>query len=171
MLRSADSAKLVQNVAPITRLELKSNSIVSAVQSPLIIRWFHRNQAAVVASLASRLKRARIAFTTLGRMSRLDCERDDEHLFHHRALDENRCQICRPPSEVDVDLLVDVRSSPRSRTNPQFNLETSPRGWRPGKSAIGIAELGGLSGQQRFAESSLTLIGRCGASGTTPITL
>ena len=34
-------------------------------------------------------------------MSRLDCEGDDEHLFHHRALDENPRQICRPPSGVE----------------------------------------------------------------------
>ena len=28
--------------------------------------------------------------------------------------------------EVQVDLVVDVRSIPRSRTNPQFNLEVLP---------------------------------------------
>src|SRR6185312_3602623 len=28
--------------------------------------------------------------------------------------------------QVDVDLLVDVRSIPRSRTNPQFNADTLP---------------------------------------------
>ena len=45
---------------------------------------------------------------------------------------------------------------PRSRTNPQFNLETLPKGlapWQIGYSHM--AELGGLRGQQRFAESSL----------------
>ena len=28
--------------------------------------------------------------------------------------------------EVQVDLVVDVRSIPRSRTNPQFNLDVDP---------------------------------------------
>ena len=51
--------------------------------------------------------------------------------------------------EVQVDLVVDVRSIPRSRTNPQFNLDvlpealaaarksallTSARAWRPAPS-------------------------------------
>ena len=57
--------------------------------------------------------------------------------------------------ESDVDLVVDVRSMPRSRTNPQFNLETLPKGLAPWQ--IGyrhMAELGGHRGQQRFAESS-----------------
>jgi uncharacterized protein (DUF488 family) len=58
--------------------------------------------------------------------------------------------------ESKVDLVVDVRSMPRSRTNPQFNLETLPKGLAPWQ--IGyrhMAELGGLRGQQRFAESSV----------------
>jgi uncharacterized protein (DUF488 family) len=52
--------------------------------------------------------------------------------------------------ESRVGLVVDVRSLPRSRTNPQFNLETFP-----GELAdrqIGydhIAELGGLRGKSR----------------------
>jgi uncharacterized protein (DUF488 family) len=32
--------------------------------------------------------------------------------------------------EVQVDLVVDVRSIPRSRTNPQFNLDVLPEGCR-----------------------------------------
>jgi uncharacterized protein (DUF488 family) len=55
----------------------------------------------------------------------------------------------------NVDLVVDVRSMPRSRTNPQFNLETLPEGLAPWQ--IGykhMAELGGLRGKQRLAESS-----------------
>ena len=58
--------------------------------------------------------------------------------------------------ESNVDLVVDVRSIPRSRTNPQFNLETLPEGLAPWQ--IGyrhVAELGGLRGRQRLAESSL----------------
>jgi uncharacterized protein (DUF488 family) len=57
--------------------------------------------------------------------------------------------------ESNVDLVVDVRSMPRSRINPQFNLETLPEGLAPWQ--IGyrhMAELGGLRGQQRLAESS-----------------
>ena len=44
---------------------------------------------------------------------------------------------------------------PRSRTNPQFNLETLPEGlarWQIGYRHI--PELGGLRGNQRLAESS-----------------
>ena len=57
--------------------------------------------------------------------------------------------------ESNVDLVVDVRSMPRSRTNPQFNLETLPEGLAPWQ--IGykhMAELGGLRGKQRLAEPS-----------------
>jgi uncharacterized protein (DUF488 family) len=58
--------------------------------------------------------------------------------------------------ESNVDLVVDVRFIPRSRTNPQFNLEALPMGLAPWQ--IGyrhMPELGGLRGRQRFAESSL----------------
>jgi uncharacterized protein (DUF488 family) len=57
--------------------------------------------------------------------------------------------------ESNLDLVVDVRSMPRSRINPQFNLETLPEGLVPWQ--IGyrhMAELGGLRGKQRLAESS-----------------
>jgi uncharacterized protein (DUF488 family) len=57
--------------------------------------------------------------------------------------------------ESNVDLVVDVRSMPRSRTNPQFNLEILSEGlarWQIGYRHI--AELGGLRGKQRLAESS-----------------
>ena len=57
--------------------------------------------------------------------------------------------------ELSVDLVVDVRSMPRSRTNPQFNLETLPEGlapWRIGYNHV--TELGGLRGKQRLAEPS-----------------
>lgn len=57
--------------------------------------------------------------------------------------------------EAGVDLLVDVRSFPRSRTNPQFNGETLP-------AALALAnigyrhlpDLGGRRGRQPRADSS-----------------
>jgi uncharacterized protein (DUF488 family) len=58
--------------------------------------------------------------------------------------------------ESSVELVVDVRSMPRSRTNPQFNLEIFPDELR--RRQIGyvhIAELGGLRGKQRVLEPSL----------------
>ena len=58
--------------------------------------------------------------------------------------------------ESRIDRVVDVRSMPRSRSNPQFNLETLPGELARGQ--IGyehITELGGLRGKQRREESSL----------------
>jgi uncharacterized protein (DUF488 family) len=55
-----------------------------------------------------------------------------------------------------VDLVIDVRSMPRSRTNPQFNQQSLPEALAPWQ--IGyqhIAELGGLRGKSRGTESSL----------------
>jgi uncharacterized protein (DUF488 family) len=57
--------------------------------------------------------------------------------------------------ESEVDLVVDVRSIPRSRTNPQFNADTLPAAlaeWQIGY--VQIAELGGLRGRKRGAEPS-----------------
>lgn len=57
--------------------------------------------------------------------------------------------------ESRVDLVVDVRSMPRSRTNPQFNGESLPEALAPWQ--IGyehIAELGGLRGKAQGAEPS-----------------
>ncbi|MGB3810091.1 MAG: DUF488 domain-containing protein [Parvibaculum sp.] len=57
--------------------------------------------------------------------------------------------------ESRVDLVVDVRSMPRSHTNPQFNLETFPS--ELADRQIGyehIAELGGLRGKSRNTASS-----------------
>jgi uncharacterized protein (DUF488 family) len=54
-----------------------------------------------------------------------------------------------------VELVVDVRSIPRSRTNPQFNLEIFPD--ELAHRQIGyehIVELGGLRGRQRLQEPS-----------------
>ncbi|MFI4949706.1 MAG: DUF488 family protein [Caulobacterales bacterium] len=58
--------------------------------------------------------------------------------------------------ESRVERVVDVRSMPRSRTNPQFNgpsLAESLAGWQIGYAHI--AELGGLRGKQRLEEPSL----------------
>src|SRR5690606_30165543 len=52
--------------------------------------------------------------------------------------------------EVHVRLVVDVRTVPRSRTNPQFNLDALPRSlaeYQIGYEHIGA--LGGLRGKQR----------------------
>jgi uncharacterized protein (DUF488 family) len=57
--------------------------------------------------------------------------------------------------ESGVELVIDVRSMPRSRTNPQFNQETFPGAlepWQIGYKHIG--ELGGLRGKSRGAEPS-----------------
>lgn len=57
--------------------------------------------------------------------------------------------------ESEVDLVIDVRSMPRSRTNPQFNGDSLPDALAPWQ--IGyehIAELGGLRGKQRRSEPS-----------------
>ncbi|MDQ2860631.1 MAG: DUF488 domain-containing protein [Pseudomonadota bacterium] len=58
--------------------------------------------------------------------------------------------------ESAVDTVVDVRSMPRSRTNPQFNEQTFPEGLAPWQ--IGyehIAELGGLRKNQHPADPLL----------------
>ena len=57
--------------------------------------------------------------------------------------------------EAKVGLVVDVRTVPRSRTNPQFNRDALPdslAGYQIGYEHI--AELGGLRGRQRLAEPS-----------------
>lgn len=57
--------------------------------------------------------------------------------------------------ESGVDQIIDVRSIPRSRANPQFNQETLPGTLEPYQ--IGyehIGELGGLRGRSRGAEPS-----------------
>lgn len=57
--------------------------------------------------------------------------------------------------QSSVDLVIDVRSMPRSRTNPQFNQETLGLALAP--CHIGyehISELGGLRGKSRGAQPS-----------------
>ncbi|HET6609533.1 MAG TPA: DUF488 domain-containing protein [Rhodopila sp.] len=51
---------------------------------------------------------------------------------------------------VGVDLVVDVRTIPRSRTNPQFNADTLPEdlsGWQIGYRHL--RDLGGLRGRKK----------------------
>ena len=58
--------------------------------------------------------------------------------------------------EVGVDLLVDVRSIPRSRTNPQFNADALPGPL--GDAGIGyrhLSSLGGLRHRKKGAPTSL----------------
>ncbi|WP_082540545.1 DUF488 domain-containing protein [Pseudolabrys sp. Root1462] len=57
---------------------------------------------------------------------------------------------------VKVTLVVDVRTAPRSRTNPQYNIDVLPNTLAPLQ--IGyehIAELGGLRGIERNVPSSV----------------
>jgi uncharacterized protein (DUF488 family) len=57
--------------------------------------------------------------------------------------------------EADVGLLVDVRSLPRSRANPQFNIDVLPEALAPYQIGyVRIAALGGLRGRQRGVEPS-----------------
>jgi uncharacterized protein (DUF488 family) len=57
--------------------------------------------------------------------------------------------------ENAVELLVDVRSIPRSRTNPQFNADTLPGALAPdGIAYRHIKTLGGLRGRRRDDEPS-----------------
>ena len=56
---------------------------------------------------------------------------------------------------ADIDFLVDVRTIPRSRTNPQFNFDALPKPLA--KAGIGychIAELGGLRARQKVRPES-----------------
>ncbi len=57
--------------------------------------------------------------------------------------------------EANADLVVDVRTMPRSRTNPQFNADTLPAALTPHDICYRhIAKLGGLRGRRRGAAPS-----------------
>lgn len=57
--------------------------------------------------------------------------------------------------EAGVDLLVDVRTVPRSRTNPQFNADALPGALAPyGIGYRHLRRLGGLRGPRRDAKPS-----------------
>jgi len=54
--------------------------------------------------------------------------------------------------QVDVDLLVDVRSIPRSRATPQFNLDALPGSLAP--EGIGYQHLRALGGRRHHARNA-----------------
>src|SRR5471032_1740713 len=57
--------------------------------------------------------------------------------------------------ESEIDMLVDVRSIPRSRTNPQFNLDTLPASLRAeGVAYVHMAALGGRRGKRNTDQAS-----------------
>jgi uncharacterized protein (DUF488 family) len=57
---------------------------------------------------------------------------------------------------LDIGLIVDVRSVPRSRTNPQYNLETLPKSLSEFQIAYEhMAELGGLRPRAHDTASSI----------------
>jgi uncharacterized protein (DUF488 family) len=55
--------------------------------------------------------------------------------------------------EVQVDLVVDVRSIPRSRTNPQFNLDVLPEALAA--AGIGYRHLVALGGRRHRSKSAM----------------
>lgn len=64
-------------------------------------------------------------------------------------------------TEAGVDFLVDVRSVPRSRTNPQFNQEVLPADLAArGIGYRHLAALGGLRGRQQGVPDSLNAFWR-----------
>jgi uncharacterized protein (DUF488 family) len=55
----------------------------------------------------------------------------------------------------DIEMVVDVRTIPRSRTNPQFNCDTLPIVLaQHGIEYVHLAELGGLRGRQQLVKRS-----------------
>lgn len=73
--------------------------------------------------------------------------------------------------EVGVDLLVDVRSIPRSRTNPQFNADALPGPL--GDAGIRyrhLSALGGLRHRQKGSPTSLNKFWHVATFRTMPIT-
>ena len=53
--------------------------------------------------------------------------------------------------EVEVTLVVDVRTMPRSRANPQYNEDALPQALQPfGIAYAHMADLGGLRGRQKL---------------------
>src|SRR5215469_1337052 len=72
-------------------------------------------------------------------------------------------------TSVAVTLVVDVRTVPRSRTNPQYNRDTLPQSLEPFR--IGyehIAALGGLRGRMREVPVDVTHSGRTTVFTTMP---
>ncbi|NLD69978.1 MAG: DUF488 domain-containing protein [Limnobacter sp.] len=76
----------------------------------------------------------------------------DFHTIGHstRSVDELASLL----REAGCDFLVDVRTIPRSRTNPQFNADALPAGLRGfGIDYRHVAALGGLRGRRKDAPS------------------
>ena len=72
---------------------------------------------------------------------------------------------------AEVKLVVDVRTVPRSRTNPQFNRDILPASLAAhGIAYEHFAALGGLRGKQPGVPPRPTLSGRTQAFTTTPTT-
>ncbi len=70
-------------------------------------------------------------------------------------------ELIRLLAEAGVDLLVDVRTLPRSRTNPQFNAEAlAPRLEGAGIAYRHCPTLGGLRGRQKRDTSSANTLWR-----------
>ena len=66
--------------------------------------------------------------------------------------------------QVSIDLLVDVRTMPRSRVNPQFNIDALPQSLAA--AGIGyhhLAALGGLRGRRKDAPPSQNTLWRSNA--------
>lgn len=56
--------------------------------------------------------------------------------------------------QADIELVADVRTLPRSRTNPQYNLDAMPATLAPfGIAYEHIAQLGGLRGKARAIDA------------------
>jgi uncharacterized protein (DUF488 family) len=62
---------------------------------------------------------------------------------------------------AEIDLLADIRTVPRSRTNPQFNRDTLPEALSAsGISYEHLAALGGLRGKMRTAAQDMNALWR-----------
>ena len=73
-------------------------------------------------------------------------------------------EFTRSLAPVAIDLLVDIRSIPRSRTNPQFNREALPIALAAtGVGYRHLPELGGLRGPRKDGAGSPNTLWRSGA--------
>jgi uncharacterized protein (DUF488 family) len=73
-------------------------------------------------------------------------------------------EFSRLLGRIAIDLLVDIRSIPRSRTNPQFNREALPSALAAtGVGYRHLPELGGLRGPRKDGVASPNTLWRSGA--------
>ena len=71
-------------------------------------------------------------------------------ILHDRTFDPSVEEFIALLKDADINLLVDVRTVPRSRTNPQFNSDALPASLAAhGVAYEHVAALGGLRGKQR----------------------